>query len=104
MQPLRIRITRIVDFGLVVSLVGIDVETGMPVAIHVDHRPFAEIRKALREADLPSPVEYEAERLLLHHLEMRPADARGSAFVEQNGPDAAGFGCAAARLLQELDR
>ena len=41
MKPLRIRIDRIVDFGTVVSLVGIDTETAMPVTIHVDHRPFA---------------------------------------------------------------
>jgi hypothetical protein len=39
MQPLRIRIDRIVDFGTIVSLVGIDIETAKPVTIHVDHRP-----------------------------------------------------------------
>ena len=41
MQPLRIRIDRIIDFGTVVSLVGVDTKTAMPVTIHVDHRPFA---------------------------------------------------------------
>ena len=46
MQPLRIRIDRIVDFGTVVSLVGVDTETAMPVTIHVDHRPFAAFWKA----------------------------------------------------------
>ena len=53
MQPLRIRIDRIVDFGTVVSLVGVDTGTAMPVAIHVDHRPFAAFWKAWWEAGLP---------------------------------------------------
>ena len=73
MQPLRIRIDRIVDFGTVVSLVGVDTETAMPVTIHVDHRPFAAFWKAWREAGLPQPVEYAADRLMLH-LDMLPTD------------------------------
>jgi hypothetical protein len=73
MQPLRIRIDRIVDFGTVVSLVGIDTETATPVTIHVDHRPFAAFWKAWWEAGFPQPVEYEADRLMLH-LDMLPAD------------------------------
>jgi hypothetical protein len=82
MQPLRIRIDRIVDFGTVVSLVGIDTETAMAVAIHVDHRPFSGFRKALREAGLPPPIEYAADRLLLH-LNMQPdVDAKGAQLIE----------------------
>ena len=73
MQPLRIRIDRIVDFGTVVSLVGIDTKTAEPVTIHVDHRPFAAFWKAWWEAGFPQPVEYEADRLMLH-LDMLPAD------------------------------
>jgi hypothetical protein len=73
MKPLRIRIDRIVDFGTVVSLVGIDTETAMPVTIHVDHRPFAAFWQAWREAGFPQPIEYEADRLLLH-LDMMPGD------------------------------
>jgi hypothetical protein len=73
MQSLRISIDRIVDFGTVVSLVGIDTETAMPVTIHVDHRPFAAFWKAWWEAGVPQPVEYAADRLLLH-LDMHPAD------------------------------
>lgn len=103
MQPLRIRIDRIVDFGMVVSLVGVDTQTGMAVSIHVDHRPFSAFRKALREAGLPRPIEYEADRLLLH-LDLLPAgDAEGVQPVELNG-------CGATRAqndqhpIQELDR
>jgi hypothetical protein len=64
MQPLRIRIDRIVDFGTVVSLVGVDTETAMPVTIHVDHRPFATFWQAWRDAGFPQPIEYEADRLI----------------------------------------
>jgi hypothetical protein len=73
MKPLRIRIDRIVDFGTVVSLVGVDTETAKPVTIHVDHRPFAAFWKAWREAGCPQPIEYDADRLLLH-LDLMPAD------------------------------
>jgi len=73
MKPLRIRIDRIVDFGTVVSLVGVDTTTTMPVTIHVDHRPFAAFWQAWWEAGLPQPVEYDADRLMLH-LDMMPDD------------------------------
>ena len=86
MQPLRIRIDRIVDFGTVISLVGIDTETALPVTIHVDHRPFAAFWKAWWEAGLPQPVEYAADRLMLH-LDMLPADdAKEVQLVELDSP------------------
>ena len=50
MKPLRVRIARIVDFGTVVSLIGVDTETAKPVTIHVDHRPFAAFWEAWRAA------------------------------------------------------
>jgi hypothetical protein len=73
MKPLRIRIDRIVDFGTVVSLVGIDTGTAMPVTIHVDHRPFAAFWQAWRDAGFPQPIEYDANRLMLH-LDLMPDD------------------------------
>src|SRR4051812_14891901 len=89
MKPLRIRIDRIVDFGTVVSLVGVDTATAMPVAIHVDHRPFAAFWKAWWEASLPQPVEYAADRLMLH-LDMMPAgDAEEVRLIESDCSDAA---------------
>jgi len=88
MQPLRIRIDRIVDFGTVVSLVGIDTETAKPVTIHVDHRPFAACWQAWREAGLPQPIEYAADRLLLH-LDMMPDDdAEGVRLIEHDSSGA----------------
>jgi hypothetical protein len=84
MQPLRIRIDRIIDFGTVVSLVGIDTETAMPVTIHVDHRPFAAFWQAWRQAGFPQPIEYAADHLMLH-LDMPPADdADGVQLVERD--------------------
>ena len=88
MKPLRIRIDRIVDFGTVVSLVGVDTGTAMPVAIHVDHRPFAAFWKVWWEASLPLPVEYATDRLMLH-LDMMPAgDAEEVRLIERgsSGP------------------
>ena len=44
MQPLRIRIDRIVDFGTIVSLVGFDIDTRKPVT---DPRRSPAIRRVL---------------------------------------------------------
>jgi hypothetical protein len=82
MKPLRIRIDRIVDFGTIVSLVGIDTKSDLPVTIHVDHRPFAAFWNGWWQAGLPQPVEYDADRLMLH-LDMLPADdADGVELIE----------------------
>jgi hypothetical protein len=90
MKPLRIRIDRIVDFGTVVSLVGVDTGTAMPVAVHVDHRPFAAFWKAWWEAGLPQPVEYATDRLMLH-LDMLPSDGTDEArLIERDNAGAAG--------------
>jgi hypothetical protein len=88
LQPLRICIERIVDFGAVVSLVGIDAEITKPVAIHIDHRPFAVFRRALQEAGLTPSTEYAANRLMLH-LDLLPADgAESASFSESDSPAA----------------
>jgi hypothetical protein len=73
MQPLRIRIERVVDFGTIVSLVGVDTETQQQVTVHVDHRPFEAFWQAWRGAGFSQPIEYEADRLTLR-LDMAPED------------------------------
>jgi hypothetical protein len=73
MQPLRIRVERIVDFGTTVSLVGVDIDNQQQVTIHVDHRPFERLWLAWHEAGFPQPIEYDAERLTLS-FEMVPDD------------------------------
>ena len=78
MQPLHVRINRIVDFGTIVSLIGVDTETDKRVTIHIDYRPFTSFWEALREAGFPQPVEYAADQLLLH-IEMLPDEGAGQA-------------------------
>ena len=103
MQPLRIRIDRVVDFGTVVSLVGVDSETAMAVTIHVDHRPFSSFSEAWRESGLAQPIEYEADRLTLR-LDMLPADDAGAVrLVELDGADAR-TSSGDQPAVQELDR
>ena len=71
MGSLRIPMQRIIDFGTIVSLIGIDIDVDQPITIHVDHRPFASFWEAWCEAGFPQPIEYVADRLTLH-LEMLP--------------------------------
>lgn len=102
MQPLRIRIDRIVDFGTIVSLVGVDTETAEPVTIHVDHRPFTAFWQAWRDAGFPQPIEYAADRLLLH-LDMLPADDGEEVRLIEH--DSSGVATANDRqLVQEIEQ
>jgi hypothetical protein len=103
MKPLRIRIDRIVDFGTVVSLVGIDTETAMPVTIHVDHRPFAAFWQAWWEAGLPQPIEYDADRLMLH-LDMMPADEADEVQLIERDTSGATTSSDDRQSVQELDQ
>jgi len=103
MKPLRIRIDRIVDFGTVVSLVGVDTGTAMPVAIHVDHRPFAAFWKAWWEAGLPQPVEYATDRLMLH-LDMMPAADADEVRLIESDSSAAASGNEHRNPVRELER
>ena len=91
LQPLRIRIERIVDFGPVVSLTGTDTETAEAVTVHIDHRPFAVFRRALQEAGLAPSMEYAANQLMLH-LDFSPADGAVSASLRESDSPAASTG------------
>jgi hypothetical protein len=61
MDPLRIRVARIIDSGTIVSLVGTDVDAGTSVTIHVDHRPFPDFWRAWYDSGFPQPIEYDAD-------------------------------------------
>jgi hypothetical protein len=91
MKPLRIRIDRIVDYGTIVSLVGVDTETSKPVTIHVDHRPFASFWQAWREVGCPQPIEYAADQLMLY-LEMLPDEGADEARLVECGDEDAATG------------
>jgi hypothetical protein len=77
MQPLRIRVERVVDFGTIVSLVGVDVDNWQRVTVHVDHRPFEAFWQAWRDSGFPQPIEYDADQLTLR-LDMVPDDVEAA--------------------------
>jgi hypothetical protein len=65
MKPSRIRVDRVIDFGTIVSLIGIDAETGKPVTVHVDYRPFDVVWVAWQDVGSKQPIEYAANGLTL---------------------------------------
>ena len=65
MKPFRIRVDRVIDFGTIVSLIGIDAETGKPVTVHVDYRPFDVVWMAWQDVGSKQPIEYAADGLIL---------------------------------------
>jgi hypothetical protein len=77
MQPLRIRVERIVDFGTIVSLVGVDTDNQQRVTVHIDHRPFEAFWQAWREASFAQPIEYDADQLTLS-LDIMPYDSEAA--------------------------
>ena len=74
MEPIRIRVSRIIDFGTIVSIVGTDTSSQKPVVVHVDHRPFQSIWETWRAAGFEQPISFDAERLTLN-LDLDPDDA-----------------------------
>ena len=62
MKPFRFQVDRLIDFGTIVSMVGTDADTGKPVTVHVDHRPFAEFWAAWQDAGLPLDPTFRPER------------------------------------------
>ena len=65
MKPFRIRVNRLIDFGAIVTLMGVDAETTKPVTIHVDYRPFDVVWAAWQDIGSKQPIEYAAEGLTL---------------------------------------
>jgi len=65
MQPVRMSVIRIIDFGTIVSIVGTDLQSGKPIAIHIDHRPFQSFWDAWQAAGFTQPIEFDANRLTL---------------------------------------
>jgi hypothetical protein len=72
LDPIRIRVCQIYDFGSIVSIAGFDAESNTPLMIHIDHRPLQTIWNAWRDADFPQPVLFRAQRLMLD-LDLRPS-------------------------------
>jgi hypothetical protein len=65
MKPFRIRVNRLIDFGAIVTLIGVDAEASKPVTIHVDYRPFDVVWAASGDVGSKQPIEYAADGLTL---------------------------------------
>jgi hypothetical protein len=65
MKPFRIRVSRLIDFGAIVTLIGVDAEASKPVTVHVDYRPFDVVWAAWRDIGSNQPIEYAADGLTL---------------------------------------
>jgi hypothetical protein len=68
---MRMRVDRVIDFGTIVSLIGIELETAQPIAVHIDHRPFAEFWRPWHAAGFPQPIAYDAQGCTLS-LDLSP--------------------------------
>ena len=77
MKPFCIKVNRLIDFGAIVTLIGVDAEASKPVTIHVDYRPFDVVWAPWRDIGSKQPIEYAAEGLTL---------ALGVAGDDQNDP------------------
>jgi len=66
MDSIKIKVSKIIDYGTVVSIVGLDLTSDLPVVVHVDHRPFEAIWEAWRKAGFPQPIAFDAENLTLN--------------------------------------
>ena len=65
MKPFRIRVNRLIDFGAIVTLIGVDAEASKPVTVHVDYRPFDVVWAAWGDIGSKQPIEYTADGLTL---------------------------------------
>jgi hypothetical protein len=65
MKPFRIQVNRLIDFGAIVTLIGVDAETSKPVTVHVDYRPLDVVWAAWRDIGSKQPIEYAADGLTL---------------------------------------
>ena len=65
MKPFRIRVNRLIDFGAIVTLIGVDAEASKPATVHVDYRPFDVVWAAWRDIGSKQRIEYAADGLTL---------------------------------------
>jgi hypothetical protein len=65
MKPFRIRVNRLIDFGAIVTLIGVDADASKPVTVHVDYWPFDVVWAAWRDIGSKQPIEYAADGLTL---------------------------------------
>ena len=82
MDPVRVRVQHIIDFGSTVSIVGIDLASNEPVMVHIDHRPFESVFADQGSSSKSKPVRLEADGLMLS-LDIAPEDDNGDGERQQ---------------------
>lgn len=80
-MELRMRVQRIIDFGAVVGVIGVDSETAKPVTVYVDQRPF----QPLGELWQAGPNVLDANAVTLS-LNLKSDDEAESGSAGSNGP------------------
>ena len=65
MTPMRVRVQKVIDGGTLVSIIGVNDDDGQPVVIHVDQRPSRLRWDPWLSGGFETPVEYQADQLVL---------------------------------------
>jgi hypothetical protein len=65
MKPFRIQVSRLIDFGAIMTLIGVDAEAAKPVTVHVDYRPLDLVWATWGDIGSKQPIEYAADGLTL---------------------------------------
>jgi hypothetical protein len=65
MDSLKLRVDRIVDFGTIVGLIGVDLATNSAIVVHIDHRPLNDVYDSWREAGYSEGITFNAESLTM---------------------------------------
>jgi hypothetical protein len=75
-EPVRVRVKRVIDFGSTVSIVGIDLASNEPVMVHIDHRPFEAVFPNEGSRGQSKPISFDADGLTLS-LNIGPEELDG---------------------------
>lgn len=87
MQAFRIRVHRIIDNHELVSLIGVDANTGEPISIDVKHGAAVSSMSPMSGREPAERVEYQAHGLVLR-LDIVPEHERnGAELVECDASD-----------------
>jgi hypothetical protein len=63
MDTIRIRVERIVDFGLIVGVIGTDLASNEAIVVHIDHRPLTAVYGGWKAAGLSEGLAFTADNL-----------------------------------------
>jgi hypothetical protein len=66
MQPVRIHVEKVFDFGNVVAVIGVDTEANTAVVVQVDRRPLSVIEAAWLLSRLQCREAFSADQLVLN--------------------------------------